>query len=300
MAKRKTPAQPETRPRPTMRKIAAQAGVSPTTVAHVLNQTPGAYVAADTRQRVLDAAAALGYQEALLSQSIKAPLRHLGMAVSDTEHPQLRADAMEIFEGARQEAFRHDYITVLLPMTPEVRPNYSSSRGVQAIEQFHRTKLIDGFILDKSSFLNHAVRKLAASGVPIATVNGAPIRSGRSRVPVLSAIVDNHAGARLAVEHLTQLGHQRIALLTRPWTSFPKQYRPYQVAQIIDGYRDALHAAGLEFDSGLVTDADPWDRQITYDAVDRVLSLDPPPSAIFAADDAIALMANSLAPSIFG
>ncbi len=271
-----------------MRQIAKGAKVSPTTVAHVLNRTQGAYVAEPTRQRVLQAAQAMGYQEALLSQSIKAPLRHLGVVVGDND--QARADAMEIFEGIRQEAITHDYITVLLPMAPEVSSNYSSDKAVESILHFHRTKLMDGFVIDKSCFLSDPMRALDASGVPVITVNGTPTRHLESQKPILSAVVDNRAGGRMATEHLLACGHRRIALLTRPWAAYPEGYRPYQVSQIVRGYHDALHAAGVAQDPRGLLDAHAWDKRQTYAAVDQLLALDQPPTAIVASDDAIALM----------
>lgn len=273
-----------------MRQIAAKAGVSPTTVAHVLNRTQGTYVAQATRDRVLRAAKAVGYQAALLSQSIKDPLRHLGMVVSDTDRNQNRTDAMEIFEGVRQQAIKQDYITVLLPMAPEVVSNYSSDNAAQAIANFHRTKLIDGFVIDKSCFLSDAVRSLDAQNIPVVTVNGSCVTQKESDKPILAAIVDNHLGGQLATEHLIELGHKRIALLTRPWASFPEDYRPYPVTQIVRGYRDALQAAAITPDPQLIRDAHPWDKHQTYAAVDHLLQLRQPPTAIFASDDAIAVM----------
>jgi LacI family transcriptional regulator len=280
----------KSKPRPTMRKIAACAGVSPTTVAHVLNHTRGTYVSQPTRSRVLEAAEKLGYQEALLSQSIKRPLRHLGMVVSDTDHAQVRADAMEIFEGVRQEAATRDYITVLLPMAPEANSNYNADEAVKTVCQLHRTKLIDGFIVDKSCFLSEPVRTLDARGIPLAIVNGTPTFHHRTIKPILSAVIDNRTGGRLATEHLIALGHRRIAVLTRPWASYPEGFRPYQVSQIIRGYHDALGAAGLPLDPSLILDAHTWDKSKTYACVDQLLQLSAPPTAFLASDDAIAMM----------
>lgn len=273
-----------------MRQIAAAADVSATTVAHVLNRTKDTYVAQATRQRVLEAAESLGYQQALLTRSIKDPLKHLGVIVSETDHAQNRADAMEIFEGVRQEAIAHEYLTVLMPMAPEVHQKYSADQAVQSIRQLHRTKLMDGFIIDKGSFLSDAVRQLDRDGVPLATVNGTPTLQLDTERPIPSAIADNHRGARLAVEHLLELGHRRVALLTRPWAQYPEDHRPFQVSQIVRGYRETLAAAGCDPEPGFVLDAHPWDKDATYAAVDQLLAHPSPPTAVLAADDAIAVM----------
>lgn len=273
-----------------MRQVAAAADVSATTVAHVLNRTKNTYVAEATRQRVLEAAESLGYQAALITRSIKDPLKHLGVIVSETDHAQNRAEAMEIFEGVRQEAFAHDYLTVLMPMAPEVHQTYSADRAVQTISQLHQTKLMDGFIIDKSSFLSEAVRQLDRDGVPLATVNGTPTMQLDNQRLLSSAIADNRQGSRLAVEHLLQLGHRRVALLTRPWAQYPEDHRPYQVSQIMRGYCETLAAAGCDECPELLLDAHPWDKHATYAAVDRLWALPTPPTAVLAADDAIAVM----------
>lgn len=286
-----TPSTVRDKSRPTMRQIAAKAGVSATTVAHVLNRTKGTYVAETTRQRVLDAAETLNYQAALLNRSIKAPLKHLGVIVSDTDQALIRSDAMQIFEGIRQEAIVHDYLTVLLPMAPEVHRRYSADRAVQAIRQLHQTKLLDGFVIDKASFLSDAVRQLDQAGIPLATVNGAPTTQLESDRLISAAITDNRIGGRLATQHLIDLGHSCIGLLTRPWAHYPEDHRPFQVSQIVRGHRDALEAAGITENPALILDAHPWDKATTYAAVDRLMDADDPPTALFAADDAIAVMA---------
>ncbi|HEX7010445.1 MAG TPA: LacI family DNA-binding transcriptional regulator [Phycisphaeraceae bacterium] len=287
MATARTPRKPK---RPTMQQIAARAGVSPTTVAHTLNRTPGAYIAEATRQRVLEAAQALGYQQSLLSRSIKMPLRHLGFVVSEAARPYARADALEIFEGVRQEAMAHRYLAALIPLAPEVSDHYSADKAVASITQHHRTKLFDGFILDKSCILTASVQQLDAQGVPFVTVNGAACIQPDTQTPIPSVIVHSRVGGRLATSHLLELGHRRIALLTRPWSSFAPNYRPYQVSQLIRGYHDAHTDAGVPYDPALQLDADPWNKTPTYQSVARLLALSNPPTAIFAADDAIAVM----------
>ncbi len=278
------------KPRPTMQRIAVRAGVSPTTVAHALNRTPGTYIAEATRQRVLEAAKALGYQQALLSRSIKTPLRHLGFIVGDADRPYARADALEIFEGIRQEAMAHRYLAALMPMAPEVSDHYSADKAVASITQYHRTKLFDGFILDKSCVLTASVHQLDAQSVPLVTVNGSAVLRPQVQTPIPSVAVHSRLGGRLATRHLLELGHRRVALLTRPWSSFPVDYRPYQVSELIRGYHDAHTDAGVPCDPALQRDADPWNKAPTYEAVARLLELPAPPTAIFAGDDAIAVM----------
>jgi DNA-binding LacI/PurR family transcriptional regulator len=96
-----------------------------------------------------------------------------------------------------------------------------------------------------------------------------------------SVLLDDRYGARLAVEHLVNLGHSRIALINGPhdWNSSIER---------LAGYRDVLEQYGLSFDPTLVAEG-TWEVQSGYPAVKKFLGLPDRPSAIFAANDLMAL-----------
>jgi DNA-binding LacI/PurR family transcriptional regulator len=99
-----------------------------------------------------------------------------------------------------------------------------------------------------------------------------------------SVYVDDVAGARKATHHLLNLGHRRIAYAyTRGASgfSFSSHERPL-------GYRQALTEAGIPLDEDLVVGAPPHDKRSAMEAVGQLLSLQEPPTAIFAEQDELA------------
>jgi DNA-binding LacI/PurR family transcriptional regulator len=96
-----------------------------------------------------------------------------------------------------------------------------------------------------------------------------------------SVLVDEKYGARLAVEHLAKLGHRRIAFINGPsgWDAS---------ADRLAGYKDVLAQLGIAYDPQLVEEGN-WEVQSGYPAARKFLALEQRPSAIFAANDLMAL-----------
>ena len=94
-------------------------------------------------------------------------------------------------------------------------------------------------------------------------------------------VPDDRCGARLAVRHLAGLGHQRIAFINGPegWDATINR---------MAGYQEELAAWGVPFDPALVDGGD-WEVQSGYSAAQRLIALWPLPTAIFAANDLMAL-----------
>jgi LacI family transcriptional regulator len=102
---------------------------------------------------------------------------------------------------------------------------------------------------------------------------GSPIKN--------SVVPDDHYGAGLAVRHLISLGHRRIAYINGPenWHNSRTRYV---------GYKDELESHNILFDADLVQPGD-WELEGGYQATQNLLSLNHPPTAIFAANDLMAL-----------
>ncbi|MCC6423805.1 MAG: LacI family DNA-binding transcriptional regulator [Phycisphaerales bacterium] len=269
-------------------EIARRLGLSQSTVAHVLNQTPGMKFSEQTRGRIMSMADRLDYQAVRLRHSIKSPLRHIGIAVGEADE-RSRTYTNQIFNAASREALERRYYPVMHSLPTGVgKPDHSAA--VARIVELYETRLSDGFILDKACFLSADTRQLAESGIPIVLVHGSPQRLDDGReVPAVT--IDDFRGGRLGTEHLLELGHRRIAMICRPYWRLPSPFRVYAVGQLLLGYTAALHEAGLTVDPGLIADADPADKQTVYEAVNRLMALKQPPTAIFAGDDALAVMA---------
>lgn len=276
-------------PKVTMRDIAKRAGVSPTTVAHTLNNTPEAQVAQKTREKVWQAAKQLGYQRSLLRRSIKDPLRHLGIAIGRPgQEDELDTDAL--FEGIRIQAQENRYIPIMQAMPTSIGQTDSSDAARQIIN-LYRQKLLDGLILDKQCFPNVSVTDMSGHGVPLVTVNGSFEAVTAEGDPIPGVIYDSRHGARLAVNHLLELGHRRIGLITRPFYRYSMPFRPMLIRTLLIGFWETLESAGILPDDHLFRDGSPLDRQLTARALDELLALPDPPTALFVADDAMAVMA---------
>jgi DNA-binding LacI/PurR family transcriptional regulator len=94
-------------------------------------------------------------------------------------------------------------------------------------------------------------------------------------------VVDDRHGASLAVEHLVKLGHRRIAYINGPhdWDASKER---------LTGYQDVLTQYGISYVTGLVEEG-TWEVQSGYSAAKKFLAFPEPPTAIFAANDFMAL-----------
>lgn len=272
-----------TRQRPTMRQIAKLAAVSPATVSYVLNGTANKAIPHDTRQRVLVAADTLKYQTGMLQRAIKKPLRHIGIAVANSDMAQYTFIA-EIFHGVREQAAARGYSTVLHPMPP-IRDLEDWQPSFDRMLDLHRSGLVDGFILDKQRFLTRTNTELVANGVPVVMVNGGPANLEDGRV-VPAVTINDRRGARLAMQHLLELGHRRIAHVKRF-----DQFVSYPILELTAGYRQSLAEAGIDVDPTYITAGDPLDRESTESAVRALMDRSDRPTALFIGDDLIAVMA---------
>ncbi|TNM41171.1 LacI family transcriptional regulator [Nocardioides albidus] len=214
---------------PRLLDVAAHAGVSEATVSRVLNGKPG--VSAATRQSVLAALDVLGYERATRPKRASAGL--IGVIMPELSNPIFPALAQVI----EQILVRHDYIPVLCTQTPggsteDELVDMLVERGVTGIV------FVSGIHADLSADHERYAR-IAARGVPFVLVDG---HSDRISAPFVSA--DDAAATRMAVEHLVELGHERIGLALGPERFVP-------VVRKVAGFRDAMARRGLDAE-GLV------------------------------------------------
>jgi LacI family transcriptional regulator len=255
--------------RPTSADVAARAGVSRTTVSFVLNGRADAKIPDATRERVLAAAAELGYVPHASARQLAGGRSHTIALVLRQSAEQVAGDAMlvETLRGlasaARSEGLRV-MVEALSPSDPE-------SSYVSLVRGQHA----DGLVLSGPRTDDPAFLELVRDGFPVVLQGSLP------DVAVSSVDVDNVAGGRLAVEHLLGLGHRRIAMITNA----PVAYTA--AVQRAEGYREALAGAGVPYDSGLVDEGD-FDAPSGHRAMLAILrrrTVD----AVFIASDVVAL-----------
>jgi LacI family transcriptional regulator len=251
--------------RPTIRDIAAAAGVSVATVSRVLNARPD--VAPATRDRVLQEIRENGFASSRTARALAMGRTGLiGVTV-----PYLSGEYFsEIIEGAAEALYERDARFVLCPTLHE------HDREVSLLDRvMHGTT--DGALLVLPSESPAELAQLAAQDYPFVVVD--PTSELPTTIPVVA--VAHWSGATAAIHHLVSLGHRRIAAITGPlaWPS---------AAGRLAGYRASLSAAGLPVCEDLIRESN---FQITggYQAACELLSLPEPPTAIFAFNDNMAI-----------
>jgi LacI family transcriptional regulator len=249
----------------TIRDVARLSGVSPMTVSRVINQSER--VSPETRRRVQDAIAELGYVPSRLARGLsRQRTGTLAVIVPDVANPFFTA----IVRAAEEAARRADYHVIL----GDTRADLSLEREVVEDLIAHR---VEGTLIAPVSDRSLAhLRRLEKFGVPFVLID--------RTVPEVEADVilgDSTGGARRLVEHLLSLGHRRIGLIIESdEVSTARERR--------SGYEAALSAAGMPLDPSLVveTTADPIGGTM---GMTRLLELERHPSAVFTVNNLVAL-----------
>jgi len=242
----------------TLAEIAQLAGVSTPTVSKVLNGRPG--VSDTTRDLVGALLEEHGYRRRGTQHRTGGGL--LDLVIADLSS----AWAQRIMVGAEQEATRAGYGLVV---TSTHRRRAGNTQWIRNLAQ----RRSDGVVLVVSDLLPAAERKLERLKLPYVLVDS--VGSTPPDVPTVAAT--NWAGGLSATEHLLELGHRRIGIITGPERLACSRDR-------LDGYRAALQRAGIAPDPELVRHGDFHVPGGRHGAAD-LLSLDDPPTAIFAGSD---------------
>jgi LacI family transcriptional regulator len=257
---------PTVRSRITLRDVARRAGVSMMTVSRVLNGHPD--VAPATRDAVLEHAQALGYGAWAAQLQTRARTGLIALAV-----PFIPSEGdyfAEIVSGA-SEALAERGAYLVLSST-----RHQHDREVWLVDLLLRGRT-DGAILISPSESPAELAALRAEGHPFVVID--PNLPLGDEIPAIAAM--NAAGARAATEHLIGLGHRRIGIITGSlqWT---------ESIDRLAGYHAALAAAGVPVLPEILAEAD-FTMQGGIEAVQRLLALPDPPTAIFSCNDNMAI-----------
>ncbi|MFI0424075.1 LacI family DNA-binding transcriptional regulator [Spongiactinospora sp. 9N601] len=253
-----TPPHVNLRPGASMREVAERAGVALSSVSRVLSGHPD--VSAVMRNRVLDAAAALGYEPNLLAKGLRSgATRTVGFVVGDISNPLLA----QIVLGAETALRKAGYAMLL---TADNDPGMDSSHITLL-----RQRQVDGLLLSLADdTAEPTAAALRNAGVPYVLIDREVAGTGSA---VLSAH-DN--GMAAAVTHLVGLGHERIALINGP-----SQVRPSR--ERAKALRRECRATGA---IALVRSG-PFTADYGAGATRSLLALPEPPTAIIAGSNQI-------------
>lgn len=256
--------------RVTIRDVAARAGVSVATVSKVINQRYG--VSADTFARVTAVIEELGYEASLVAQSLRNHRTNvIGILVADLE-----PFSTELLKGAA-DAIRGTGFELVV-YSAGGRTDDHTGWEHRYLSRLSGT-LVDGAVLVTPTVVD------VSYGAPVVAVDP---HTGPSEWPTVDS--DNLHGARLATEHLLELGHRRIAMLTgRP---------DLQSAQFRErGYREALAAGAVPIDEDLVK-LGAYDPVISARSARELLTAEHRPTAVFAANDISAIATMEVAAEL--
>lgn len=262
----------EESPKITIYEVAAQAGVSISTVSKVLSNT--ARVNNTTREKVLKAVELLNYVPSLAAKGIaNGRTSIIGCVVPFTPSQLLNDPHLQGNICGIQEALNaRDYS--LLPATASQEHSPSSS-----YERLLRSRYIDGAIVmetQESKSLN-LHNQLANQRYPWVML-GYPV----GMVPCYCVHADDLQGAQRMTEHLLKLGHTRIGILT-------VKDGAYAFSERFRGFRQMLNHYKVNFDERMVAYCEDCTTEGAYKVVANLFESPERPTAIFALNDRMAL-----------
>ncbi|MBU0494276.1 MAG: LacI family transcriptional regulator [Chloroflexi bacterium] len=251
-------------PRPTIKDVAARAGVSRQTVSRVLNDKPE--VSPETRDRVLRTIDELGYRPSAVARSMVAGrTRTLGCISPNLTDYSLAC----IIEGAQAAARQKGYfvLTGSAPHAADAEPLLE--------EMLHRQ--VDGLLIlnPRADERYVYLLPLVEQGLSVVYLGSTPKNEA-----VCSVRCDDQHGAYQVGRHIIAQGHTRIAMITGPQNEDCVQDR-------IAGYVQAFTEAGLPVSADLIATGD-WSPDSGYQAMQQLLA-GPPFTALFAQNDRMAV-----------
>lgn len=247
----------------TIKDVAREAGVSIATASRALNRTD--LVALETRRRVREVATRLHYTPHGGARSLITRRTHIiGVLL-----PDLYGEFFsEVIRGIDQMAQREGYQCIVSSARhrgPTLEVALRAMRG-----------RVDGLVLMSPEFTGELSQRTLPSGFPVVLLNCPP-----SETPHDSLTVENYEGAYSMVRHLAGLGHRRIAIVTGAPGNFDADER-------LRGYRAALRDVGIAPAPELVIPGD-FSEAAGVAAARALLALPAPPTALFAANDGMAI-----------
>ncbi len=249
----------------TRKDVAERAGVSVAVVSYVINAGPGP-VAPATRLKVENAIEELGYypneiaRGLVLQQSLT-----IGLITPDYLNPVYGEEA----EAIQEVCLPNGYLTLF------AYSGNSVDRERELVLMF-RAKMVDGVIIQPvSTDPIETIKPLKQAGIPVVL-----LQYECNEVPYV--VLADVQGGQIATQHLLDLGHSRIGFIKGRLPSAARAEERFI------GYRQALRNTGVAYDPALVITSDV-NQDAGFLAMQQLLALPEPPTAVFCHNDALAV-----------
>jgi LacI family transcriptional regulator len=251
----------------TIRDVARVAKVHPGTVSRALNAQTRALVNPETAERVLRAAAELGYRPNPIARGLKTNRSYtIGVLIPDITNPLFPP----ILRGIEDRLEDAGYTSLI------VNTDNAAERERRQLEAM-RARQVDGFISATARLDRQVLAEIAAGNIPLVLVNRS-LEDGS--IPAVT--VNDRQGIRLAVEHVAGLGHKRIGHIAGPQNT-STGHRRYL------GFLEAMRAAGLAAPAADVSFSNWFTEEEGARACGELLDAGRELTAIVAANDLLAI-----------
>lgn len=252
----------------TIKDVAKMAGVSTTTVSHVINKTR--FVAKETEEAVLLAIKNLNYSPSAVARSLKVnTTKSIGMIVTTSEAPYFA----EIIHSVEEHCYRQGYSLFLCNTLndPEKVKNH--------LEMLAK-KRVDGLLVICSEYQQDSLDILSSfSSIPMVVMDWGPNAN--------TDVIDDHSftGGYLATKHLIDCGHREIGIISGELSKTTARTR-------YEGFLKAMTEANLSVNEDWVLEG-AFEPEDGYESMNKILKQDKLPTAIFCCNDVMALGAIS-------
>jgi len=251
----------------TIYDLAKITGFSITTVSKALNNYKD--VSEKTRAKILQAAAEMDYLPNAHAQSLSTKKSWaIGVMFSEANEVGMKHPFFNgIIESFRHATEEHGYDLIFASRNLR-------NRDMSYLEHF-KHRAVDGIVVICSDRMDEQVQELMQSDIPIVVVD---MDSANCSV----VYSDNTEGARMAVNYLYELGHRAIAHIAGDSSIDAGAAR-------VKGYELAMHALDLPIQPGYLVNAGFFSVEEGKQAMEKLLQLDSPPTAVFVAGDQMAI-----------
>lgn len=250
----------------TMKDIAKLAGVSTSTVSHVINKTR--FVSEEISERVNNAAKELNYYApSALARSLKVNrTKTIGMLVTTSTNPFFG----EVVKGVERSCYQKGYSLILCNTEGD---NERMRESINTLLQ----KRVDGLILMCSSLEGERIDVFERyPDIPVVVMDWGPMLFTSDKIQ------DNSLrGGYLAAKYLIDCGHKEVGCITGPLIKHQAQMR-------YEGYKRAMLEAELEFNANWIVESD-FECEGGYQAFKKMVERGSLPSSIFVSNDMMAM-----------